>query len=214
MLKSVGDDRYLFAMPAFHSSIYLLAELTVQLVGGWLAAVVVGGSTLWVFFLLLVRGFWDKTGKPAIKELLVSMQGDPENVKRRQDEIQGVIQAWHNAPDQISTRTEFVKSVIDNEVHRDDGVIHKDITTKVTELEVELGKMIDGVAKKFDKFEETQERRDQENREFSSKVLAKLARIEGAFATMSSRKFGSTSESFTNLPAQRPPKPGGSSSED
>lgn len=218
MLKSVIDDRYLSDMLASHALV-LLAELTVQTIGGWLAAVLVGGGVLWVLFLLMARGFWDKTGKPAVKDLIVSLHAEPENVKKRTEEIQGVIQTWHNAPDQIKTRTEFVKGVIDNEVRRDDGVIHKDITTKVTALEADLAKKIDGMATKFDKFQEAQERRDKENREFSSQVLAKLARIEGAFQTMTGRKLGggSTGESYTNLPAQRPSKSGsggGTSSDD
>lgn len=195
-------------MPASHAFV-LLAEITVQTIGGWLAAVLVGGGVLWVLLLLMLRGFWDKTGKPAVKDLLLALQAEPEHVKKRTDEIQGVFQTWYNAPDQIKTRTDFVKGVIDNEVRRDDGVIHKDITTKVDALEADLAKKIDGVATKFDKFQEAQERRDIENREFNSQVLAKLARIEGAFQTMTGRKLGGSSgESFSNLPAQRPSKGG------
>lgn len=192
----------------------LLADITVQMVGGWLAAVFVAGGVLWVLFLLMVRGFWDKTGKPLVKDLIVSMNAEPDNVKKRWDEINTVVQAWHNAPEQIKIRTEFVKGVIDNEVRRDDGVIHTDITTKVTALEADLAKKIDGMATKFDKFQEAQEHRDKEHRELSSQVLAKLARMEGSLQTMTGRKFsgGLTGESYTAPPAQRPLKPGGSGS--
>jgi hypothetical protein len=214
MLKSVIDGSYLFDMLASHVLV-LLAELTVQTIGGWLAAVLVGGGGLWILFLLMVRGFWDKTGKPAIKDLIVALHAEPEYVKKQREEIQSVIQTWHNEPEQLKVRIEFVKGVIDNEVRRDDGVIHRDITTKVTALEAALAKKIDDMAVKFDHFQESQEQRDKENREFSTQVLAKLARIEGAFQTMTNRRLGGTGESYTSLPAQRPSKPGssGSSSE-
>jgi hypothetical protein len=207
---------YFFGMIEPRLSI-LIADITVQMIGGWLAAVFAGGGVLWVLFLLMIRGFWDKTGKPAVRELLVSLYAEPENVKKRTEEIQGVIQMWHNAPEQIKTRTDFVRSVIDNEVRRDDGLIHKGIMMKADALKADLAEKIDDVATKLDKFREAQELRDKETREFNSQVLAKLARIEGAFSTITGRNFGtsSTSTSYTNLPAQRSSKSvGGGSSSD
>lgn len=202
---------YLWIMFATHSSMAFLAELTVQMIGGWLAAVFVGGGVLWVLFLLMVRGFWDKNGKPAVKELIVALHAEPEAVRKRQEEMQSFLQTWHNAPEQIEARTKLVKAVIDNEVHRDDGVIHKDITSKVMALEVEIGKKVDTLANKFDRFQEGQERRDKENREFSTQVLAKLARMEGALQTITNRKL--SSDSSADLPAQRPTKSSGHTSE-
>lgn len=183
-------------MPPFAPSYFLLAEVTVQAVGGWIAALFVSGGVLWVLFLLVVQGFWDKTGKPAVKDLLVTVNAEPETVQKHTAEVERIIAAWHNDPEQVRTRTEFIKGIIDNEVRRDDGLIHRDTRSRVSALEAELARKIDSVAAKFDKFQEVQERRDQDNRAFNAQVLAKLACIEGAFATLEGRHFGQSAGSM------------------
>jgi len=178
-------------------------HINVEAIGGYVALVVGGAAALWALVMLMVWGFWDRMGKPAVKKLITEMHVEPEQTKQREAETQAVIIEWHNSPDQIKTRTEFVKGVIDNEVRRDDGVIHKDITTKVNVVEADLSKKLDNVMTKFDKFQESQDKRDKDNREFNTQVLSKLARIEGQVQLMSGRK--TSASSFTDLPVQKKP---------
>lgn len=183
-------------MLPLYPAYFLLADITVQAVGGWVAALFLSGGVLWVLFMLVVQGFWDKTGKPAVKDLLVTVNSEPETVQKHTVEVERIIAAWHNDPEQVRTRTEFIKGIIDNEVRRDDGLIHRDTRSRVSALEAELARKIDSVAAKFDKFQEVQERRDQDNRAFNAQVLAKLALIEGAFAALEGRHFGQSAGSM------------------
>lgn len=209
-------------MPASHACISLVAEITIQAIGGGLAALLASAGVFWVLFLLMVRGFWDKTGKPAVRALILEMEAEPERqkkraedtlavtqtahntpeqIKKRTEDIHVAVQTWHNTPEQIKLRTDFIKGVIDNEVRRDDGLIYKEITTKVDAVEADLAKKIDTISAKFDNFQEL-------NREFHTKVLAKLARIEGSVNIVTGGKLGggTSADSFSSLPAQRPNK--------
>lgn len=199
-------------MLPLYPAYFLLANITVQAVGGWVAALFLSGGILWVLFTLVVQGFWDKTGKPAVKDLLVTVNSDPETVQKHTVEVERIIAAWHNDPEQVRARTDFIKGIIDNEVRRDDGLIHRDTRNKVSALEAELARKIDGVAAKFDRFQEVQEHRDQANREFNTQVLSKLARIEGAFASLEGRHFGQAEG--TMLASRNSKKTGGSSPEE
>lgn len=111
--------------------------------------------TLTVFssvVLLLVRGFWDRSVEPLIKTAIVTWMTSEAQILARRREIEAIltdwysrkeqasarkedvlasVRAWHNEPEEILIREAFVNKVIDNQVRRDDGLIHTEINTRV-----------------------------------------------------------------------------------
>lgn len=175
----------------------IVKDLSVQAVGGWVAALMVATGVLWGLMMLLVRGFWEKTGKPAIKSILVATLTEHEYVTARKQEIKDGVLAWYNDPATIEERKRFVRDVIDNEVQRNDGVIHKDITQKIDAVERDFTSTVAGIRQELAKLSLSMETRDDQMRQFNQKLMERLGNIDGLLRRPSS-------ESSSSLPAQKP----------
>jgi len=175
----------------------IVKDLSVQAVGGWVAALMVATGVLWGLMMLLVRGFWEKTGKPAIQGILVATLTEHEYVTARKQEIKDGVLAWYNDPATIEERKRFVRDVIDNEVQRNDGVIHKDITQKIDAVERDFTSTVAGIRQELAKLSLSMETRDDQMRQFNQKLMERLGNIDGLLRRPSS-------ESSSSLPAQKP----------
>lgn len=122
--------------------------------GQWAIGIVVllGGST--VMLGLIFRGIQQKYGDAYIKKQ---------------------IEAWYASEPVKESREKFTHKVIDDSIHRDDGLIHKAIDAAVATSQ-------NGMEKKLDTLIE---RADQSNVLYQS-VLQKLSHLEGSVEVIKS----------------------------
>lgn len=109
-----------------------------------------------VLLMLLMRGIWSKMGEPVVKELF---------------------KAWQNSPETITAQETFVKKVIDNEIRRDDGLIHKEIKRKTEETGEKLLEAFTELTTKIEGKEDSRET-------FEKQIAERLSKIEGAIRAM------------------------------
>lgn len=125
----------------------------------------------------LVRGFWAKNVEPVVKAQFV---------------------AWTSAPEQVDARKAFVREIIDNETQRVDGIIRKEITTQVTNVQTSLLAAIKTLGQEVK--DETKALRDsievltQVDEEFRENVVSRLSKIEGAMGVLTKGKVGATAD--------------------
>lgn len=162
----------------------VMGTITFEAVGGWLAGILVSAGVLWGLLMLLIRGFWDKTGKPAMKETLVALLADPASVEARKTEILGVVDAWHNAPAQIDTRKKLINAEIDNAVNRTDGLISMDTTLRLEKANVSTAATFAELKSELKEIVASLKERSDEERARDTATSEKISRIEGGIEVL------------------------------
>lgn len=156
-----------------------LLALSIESVGGWAIGIVGGTGILWGLLMVMMRGFWEKTGKPAIKETLAAIQADPEAVKARHEELTRAMEQWHNHPDQVKTRREFVEDVLDDAVVRTDGIIHLDTTQKLAVVSTTMTQQVATLSVEIQSLRHAVTAQVDENRQTAQANSEKVSKIEG-----------------------------------
>ncbi len=72
-------------------------------------------GVLGAIFLLIARGFWEKTGKPVIEQVIDARKNDPIHIAAQKELIKIVITESHNHPDTLDAHKKAVRDIIDNE---------------------------------------------------------------------------------------------------
>lgn len=129
-------------------------------VGGLVIAALSGSGVAIVVVGLIARGYWEKNIAPLVREQIMRWYSDPAQVDVRLKERQSSIREWHDRREQVEERekelqhflrtptvveeeTKRVKLIIDNEIQRSDGLIHREIKTQVTDMESKLLSKLD-----------------------------------------------------------------------
>lgn len=161
-----------------------LLAVTVESVGGWLASVLIGTGVLWALLMLLVRGFWEKTGKPAVKETILAINSAPDASAEREKEIKKIVENWHNAPDQIGSRRKFIEGVLDDAVVRTDGIVYKDTTSKIQVASASVAQQVSKISDEIRAVQKSVADQGAENRAAQASNLEKINKIEGGIEVL------------------------------
>lgn len=151
----------------------------------------IGASIAGLVLLYVAYGVWDRNLKPRVlavigewwimgtasrkvetEQVLSSYAGQQAQVEQRKAEIQSVVSAWHNAPEQVSSRTEFTRKVIDNEVARTDGIIHTSIRTG-------MGQVVQPLQTDMTEIKSLLTQKAYDDGSFRHEVISRLAHMEG-----------------------------------
>lgn len=191
----------------------LLAD---QLPSGLIGIVAsIGGLAL----MYVLYGIWDKNMKPRVlaviaewstastasrkvetEQVVSSHAGQQAQVEQRKAEIQSVVSAWHNAPEQVASRTEFTRKVIDNEVARTDGIIHTSIRTG-------MGQVVQPLQADMTEIKHLLTQKAYDDGSFRHEVISRLAHMEG-YLSVEERGSNPGQGPVPGRPQQAPYRPG------
>ena len=129
-------------------------------VGGLVIAALSGSGVAIVVVGLIARGYWEKNIAPLVRDQIMRWYSDPSQVDARSKERQASIRDWHDRREHVEEREKVlqhflrmptvveeeakrIKLIIDNEIQRSDGLIHREIKTQVTDMESKLLSKLD-----------------------------------------------------------------------
>lgn len=209
------------------TALFALAETTpntltsdILHVGGGLVAAF---TALGAAGLFLFRGFWAKNVEPLILNVvttwwangdqmkardadtiktLTSWYASGEQIKARDADLIKTVSAWHSSATMQDEREQHIVRVIDSQIRRDDGLIHREIRNKVDDANKPIYDMLDELKR-------ASMTRDDEDRRFRQEVLTQLAQITGAMSVTGVPSFhASRPHVVPSAPAVPPPPPG------
>ena len=186
------------------TALYVLAEASpsnaksdlVQVGAGLVTAFgVLGGIALFLF-----RGFWAKNIEPLIQNVIHQWWSSRDQMVARDIEVQKTIATWDGSPERHAQSESRIVGVIDNQIRRDDGLIHREIRAKL-----EAG--MEPIHETLADLKRAAQQRDDEDRHFRQEVLTTLAQIQGAMGVSGSPFRGSTMGVGPKGPPLPPKKP-------
>jgi hypothetical protein len=158
----------------------------VQIVAGALG----GTGILATLLLVAAKGYWVSTVAPLVESEVRKWYHHPDQVEARAKERALSFKDWYDkreqheerekelqnllrTPSVVDESTKSVKLIIDNEIKRSDGLISREITTKVNDMESRLLTKLEEMA---------QLQRD--DTLFKQKMLQEMGQLKGAINTM------------------------------
>lgn len=153
--------------------------------------VAVGGTGVFATLLIVAaKGYWSSTVAPLVEKEIRGWYNSPEQLESRARERATAFKDWYDKKEQHEERekelqnllrtpavarenNEAVRSIIDNEIKRTDGLIAKEVTAKVNDMESRL-------LSKLDEMMAYQ----REDTAFKQRVLQELGRLKGAIDTI------------------------------
>lgn len=184
-------DYALVAMPV----LFLLLS---QATNGWAPTTVLqvvvgalGGTGILVGLLVIAaKGYWASTVAPLVEGEVRKWYHHPDQVEARARERAMSFRDWYDKREQHDERekelqnllrtpvivdesTKAMKLIIDNEIKRSDGIISREITTKVNDMESRLLSKLEEMA---------QLQRD--DTAFKQKMLQEMGQLKGAINTI------------------------------
>lgn len=172
-----------------------------------------GGSTLISGAAVLVaRGYWAKTVTPLIEAEIRKWYSAAEQTEARTKERMTSYREWYDKREQVDERekemlhvlrnpsvvaetTQAVKLVIDNEIKRSDGLIHKEIKTQVDSMESR-------VISKLEEMAQLQ----REDTAFKQKILQEMGQLKGAINAITGHSVGGVTISPPSAPERSKPR--------
>jgi hypothetical protein len=186
---------------------YLLAQTSPSTPTVWQIFGILGGSSLLTgVAVLIARGYWAKTVTPLIETEIRRWYSSPEQVEARAKERQATFREWYDKrenveerekemqhvlrnPSVVSETTQSVRLVIDNEIKRSDGLIHKEIKTQVDSMESR-------VISKLEEMAQLQ----REDTALKQKILQEMGQLKGAINAITGHGVGSSTVSPPPIP--------------
>lgn len=172
--------------------------MVAQTASGWtptnvveLIAGILGGTGFIAAILVVAaKGYWVSTVAPLVESEVRKWYHHPDQVEARSKERALSFKDWYDKREQHDERekelqnllrtpalvdesTKSVKLIIDNEIKRSDGLISREITTKVNDMESRLLTKLEEMA---------QLQRD--DTLFKQKMLQEMGQLKGAINTM------------------------------
>jgi hypothetical protein len=169
-----------------------------QVAQGWSPTTVVqivaralgGTGILATLLLVAAKGYWVSTVAPLVESEVRKWYHHPDQVEARAKERALSFKDWYDkreqheerekelqnllrTPSVVDESTKSVKLIIDNEIKRSDGLISREITTKVNDMESRLLTKLEEMA---------QLQRD--DTLFKQKMLQEMGQLKGAINTM------------------------------
>jgi hypothetical protein len=169
-----------------------------QVAQGWSPTTVVeivagalgGTGILATLLLVAAKGYWTTTVAPLVESEVRKWYHHPDQVEARAKERALSFKDWYDkreqhderekelqnllrTPSVVDESTKSVKLIIDNEIKRSDGLISREITTKVNDMESRLLTKLEEMA---------QLQRD--DTLFKQKMLQEMGQLKGAINTM------------------------------
>lgn len=180
--------------------LYLLAENTFSESPGSIVAAVlaiaVAFTTFGAISITLARGFWASRIEPMIQLAITQWYTSEPQTRTRRETVEQIIATWHASQPQVSARTTetmnsvaiseasaeaqlrkrtFIREEIENQVRRDDGIIHREIN-----LRVERG--IQPLQDGMEQIRALLQQRQAADAEFREEVLARLGHLTGVIS--------------------------------
>jgi len=169
-----------------------------QVAQGWSPTTVVeivagalgGTGILATLLLVAAKGYWVSTVAPLVESEVRKWYHHPDQVEARAKERALSFKDWYDkreqheerekelqnllrTPSVVDESTKSVRLIIDNEIKRSDGLISREITTKVNDMESRLLTKLEEMA---------QLQRD--DTQFKQKMLQEMGQLKGAINTM------------------------------
>jgi hypothetical protein len=158
-----------------------------------LVGVLVGGVGVGSILTILARGLWAKHGAP---------------------EVQLAIDAWYGTPKAFEERRLLIKSVIENEIRRNDGLISLELNAAIGQVKTEILSLIQTLEENTRQSLEPVMRLSSEDARFRARIQDDVQRIKTALNLLTKGVMGNPSDdSFVAVEPTRPyaaatPKPG------
>lgn len=131
--------------------------------------------------LLIARGFWEKTGKPLIEQIIEAKKNEPAHITEQKELIRLTLLDLRNLPAQVEAEKRSVKEVIDNETQRVDGIIRKEITSQVTTMKTDIIEAIKDLKRIV---HEDKKSMHDEITQFREDTIGRLGEIDGSLQTL------------------------------
>lgn len=138
------------------------------------AFAVLGGIALFLF-----RGFWAKNIEPLILNVITAWWSHVDQARARDTDVEKTVKAWYASHDVTEHLDRRIDERIDNQIRRDDGLIHKEIRAK-------LDAGIEPLHETLAELRRASKEREEEDRRFRQEVLTTLAQIQGAMSVQAS----------------------------
>lgn len=156
--------------------------------GTWEVLKVIAGVTVGVlglggFTVILVRGFWAKSIEPMIWASVTTWYNDKPQSTARHEATISQVQEWYTSDAVRESREKALLTVMDNQIRRDDGLINKEIHTKVKRSADALTESIAELQRRIDA-------RDAENRKFQTEVLDGLRDLQQSVSFLHGQQAG------------------------
>lgn len=130
---------------------------------------------------LFVRGFYVKFVEPMFLGTLNTWYTHKDQTQSRQLETQNTVQNWYRSPEVQSERKAHTEGVLDSHIHRDDGLIHREINNRVATS-------ADALKAQISKQEEMLEKQAEENRKFQQEILTALKDLQTSVSYLHGRQ--------------------------
>lgn len=134
---------------------------------------------------LFIRGFYIKFVEPMLLSTINAWYTNKDQVASRQLETQKTVESWYRSPDVQQERKTYTEGVLDSHIHRDDGLIHREIQKRVATSADTLNTQIAEQRRML----ETQA---QENRKFQEELLTALRELQTSVSYLHGRQGNQT----------------------
>lgn len=185
------------------TGLYVLAEASPNTTGSDLlhvgAGLVAAFAVLGGIALFLFRGFWAKNIEPLILNVITAWWSNGDQIAARDTDVRKTVIAWYASAEVQDQRDAQIVKVLDNQIRRDDGLIHR-------EIRVKLDAGMEPIHEMLAELRRATQQRDVEDRNFRQEVLTTLAQIQGAMS-VGSGPFRAATLSRGAQPQPQPPPP-------
>jgi hypothetical protein len=149
---------------------------------------------------LFVRGFYVKFVEPMFLNTLNTWYTHKDQASSRQVETQKTVESWYRSPDVQQERKTYTEGVLDSHIHRDDGLIHREIQNRVSTSADALNGQIAEQRRML-------EEQAKENRKFQEAILDALRELQTSVSYLHGRQGAPPRAATDPVPTTPPPPP-------
>jgi hypothetical protein len=121
-----------------------------------------------------------------------------DQTQTRQTETQNTVQNWYRSPEVQAERKAHTEGVLDSHIHRDDGLIHREINNRVATS-------ADALKAQISEQQRMLETQAAENRKFQEEILSALRELQTSVSYLHGRQ--ATPQTPLRPPGVKPPTP-------
>lgn len=161
----------------------LASEWTPSAIGGLLFAVFAGTGVLVGALGLFFRGLSAKYVDPVIEKGVKDLYKNEDFAKERAEELTKAVSSYYDSPTRAAERVVLVKDIINNEIMRKDGMLHTEITQRVTAVETDFTRKLEESTRELKEgmhsLTSTVKEQSQATQSSNQEVIYKLGLLQG-----------------------------------
>lgn len=142
---------------------------------------------------LFVRGFYVKFVEPMFLASVTAWFTHETQKESRKKETQQTVESWYRSPEVQTERKATTEVILDNHIHRDDGLINREIHQRVATS-------ADALNTQIEKQRQLLEVQAAENRKFQEELLSALRELQTSVSYLHGRQGNPTGAVPTGRP--------------